>query len=114
MDVALQTFGVLKVHNTTIYTKIQKLKGGRSSYKLIVSLKLTAPAMQRYRNFNLDVGVPNLYSVLQDHNAHHIKMQKFQGGRSRYKLVLSVVKFTTPTIQTYFFTHHWNARVGVT
>ena len=43
---ALQTYSVLKVHSAYT-TAIQKFQGGRWLYKLVVSLKFTAPPLQR-------------------------------------------------------------------
>ena len=75
------------------------MEGGRSRYKVIVSLKFTTHTIQRYSNFRVDVGATSLQrSVLTVHNASNAKIQKQKGGRSRYKHT-DCLKFTTPTIQ---------------
>ena len=92
-----------KVHNT-YNSNIQKLQGGRWRYPLVLSFKLTTPTIQRYRNFRVDVRVTNLYCPLKFTmpTIYNSKVQKLQGGRSRYKLAVSF-KFTSPAIQEYSF-----------
>ena len=104
---ALLTHSVVKVHNTS-NTRTQNFQGGGSRYKLIVSLKLARPTMQRCRitgwTFALqtcsDCSVVNFHNAFQVRNACNTKIQSFQGGRSRYKLLVSL-NLTTPTIQRY-------------
>ena len=85
-----RTYKVLKVDNA-YNTKTQIFQGGRSSYNVVVSLKLTTPTIQRfrYRSFRVDAGDTSVYSVLKDQNAYNAKIQTFQGGRSRYKLIVN-------------------------
>ena len=71
----------------TYNTKIQKLKGGRSRYKRLVSLiidqKGNSTKIQKFQG-----RCPRYEtSVLEIHKAYNTKMKKFQGGCSRYKLI---------------------------
>ena len=82
----------VKVHNA-YNTQIQKFHGGPSRYKLRMFLTFTKPTMQRPRIFRMGIRATKLLcsvSVLTVHSACNTKMQKFQAGPSRYKLIMSV------------------------
>ena len=70
VDVRVTTCSALTVHNAHSAKILEKLQGGRSRYKPVVSLRCSAPTIQRYvdcratipryRNFGVDVRVTNL------------------------------------------------------
>ena len=69
----------------------------RSRYKFVVVQNAYNKKMQKELGWTFAI---QTHRVLQAHNAHNAKMQILKGGRSRYKLVVSL-KFTTPA-NTHF------------
>ena len=84
---AIQTLSVLKLHST---------------YNTKIKSRVDVRATNCSQRLQVDVRVTICFSVIKalNRNAYNTKMQKFQGGGSRSKLVVSL-KFTTPTIQRY-------------
>ena len=61
MNIGATTFRGLKVYKFKFYnTKIQKCKGGRWRYKLVVSVKITKSKIQRYKSLGVVVVATDL------------------------------------------------------